>query len=607
MRVAVIVLIIFGLILLVSSNGIANKSKINFKFIGQRISDIISVSVPVGSQRVAVFILSNDYGIQEASTKVIKSVSQRKNKPMRAVFIGTKPFNFPNKQDRFKATFNLIFTNDLSLREFSPFLTGNSPYKLFNHKVETIFLVIENEPLRLQLLENVMKYLLYMNLLNFILIHIDLNSQQVRSFNHFPFSTGSKIMEIDIINKKFTEADLDRDSNINGHVINLVQYDDPPKTLAIPTDSLRGYEGMLMRVVMEKMNATPHVHRLPCSDQFVKLSTLQLTNASGDLTVNTQFILSSTYENSSIDFLYPQILDSLNLLVHLKINNRWNYVSVFKPFQVEIWIALIGSLLIVTIIWYIIKVVVFKESITLGHVAMSVVGLLVQPIQSNTERFLVTGYIMFMFIIMSGYQTVLISILTSPSSNTYLTLSEVNTSSQIDIVMPAKYELSKEFIKEYLQKIISNKFKVVRMNFWDLSKIERNENHVYLVHVRDGGHFTRTVANRDQNGQLMFKMLPEGLWHSMDTYAMKKNFVLEKRITNLVEGIRQARLLERYIPEALFEARQLGILSMEPKGIFDKPKVVTFESLKSAFTVLLVGYILSFTAFICEIRNPSDL
>lgn len=586
--------------------GLTKPSKINFEEVGNKISNIISINVPYGSQRVGIVMLSKEANVKESATKVIKSVSTGINGQLRLVLLRTAPFYKRQKVSRAKATFNLVITDNLDLHSFFPFLNRESPFRIFYPKVETLILVIEHVPIRMQLLKVVFNQLLQNSLLNVIIAHINMESGSIRTFNHFPYSVSSKIKEYDLLTKQFVGADFNRDSNLNGHLINLVQYDDPPKTLAVPTDPLRGYEGMLMRVVMDKINATPNVIRLPCSDQFVKLSTLQLTNGSGELTVNTQFILSGIYDNSSIDFLYPQILDSYNLLVHVKTNNRWNYMSVFKPFQFEIWAALFVVLMLVTFIWYIIRAWVFKKNCKFADIAMSVGGLLTQPIQSNAERCLFTAYIMFIFIIMNGYQTVLISIMTSPETNSHMTLPEINATSDVEIVMPAKYELSKEFIEKYLQNIVNNKFKVVRMNFWDLGEIERNENHVYLVHVRDGGHFSSTVANRDQNGQLMFKMLPEGLWYSMDTYAMKKNFVLEKRITTLVEGIRQAKLLDRYIPEALFEARQLGILSREQKDGSNKPKVVTFESLKSAFAVLLVGYLISILAFIYEVRNPIE-
>lgn len=590
-----------------SSNSVWERfgiTSIDFKRIGIKISKMINVSTPFGAQNTAVYILSRNHEAQEAGNDLIEATMGCRRNYYRPIVVGSASMKSKQRNQRFKTLFNIVVVDNLSLDQFFPIADNQSPDTIFTSKVDTVFVVLQPHEVDLSEIDSIFKKLLNRNLMNSIIVHCNIQNGKIESFNHQPFSTGPRNLRFDIFNIEFNSIFLDRDSNINGYPLRFVQYDDPPKSFVTTTDPLRGYEGMLMRILVEKMNATPLVTRLPCTERFVQLSTSELCNGTGDITVNTQFLLNGDFENPSIDFINPQITDSLNLLVHLQTSRSWGYLSVLKPYQWQVWCCLILALVIFASAWYLVKVKILKQSIKFAKIALSVGGLLTQPIQSTTERLLFAGYVLFVFIIMNGYQTVLISIFTSPSVNTFLTLKQVNESAGIEIVLPAKYELSSELTEHYLRKIVQNDFKIVRMNFWDLGKIEHNDNHVYLVHVRDGTHFTSSVANRDYNGAMMFKLLPEGLWYSMDTYATKKNFIFERRITDIVERIRQARLRDVFIPQALFEARQLGMLSKEQKGAQDKPTMVTFESLKSAFVLLLVGYVISLLAFICEVFNP---
>lgn len=178
-----------------------------------------------------------------------------------------------------------------------------------------------------------------------------------------------------------------------------------------------------------------------------------------------------------------------------------------------------------------------------------------------------------------------------------MTLAEVNASLQTDIIIPAV--MSKHPGADYLRGGLRNDFKIVDMNVWDLGKIQQNESQVYLVPTFDARFLMKSVANRDHK----WSFLKEGLVYSIDTYAAKRNFVFERRISSIIERIRQSRLLERYHTISFFEARQQGFLSKEQNRGVDKVKVVTFESLRSAFTVLGVGYVFAFLAFIFELNQ----
>lgn len=95
----------------------------------------------------------------------------------------------------------------------------------------------------------------------------------------------------------------------------------------------------------------------------------------------------------------------------------------------------------------------------------------------------------------------------------------------------------------------------------------------------------------------------------MDTYATRKNFIFEKRITDITERIRQARMMDIFVPHALFDARQQGMLSKEQKDTQDKQAMVTFDSLKSAYGLLwpmvIAGYVISMLVFVLELRHPT--
>lgn len=139
------------------------------------------------------------------------------------------------------------------------------------------------------------------------------------------------------------------------------------------------------------------------------------------MTVNTQLFLSRDLSNATINFVYPQILESLNLLVPMKSKGQIGYDSIFQPFQLKVWLYLLLSVFVFTCVWYVFKRKLLKNQARFSDMIISVChlqisGLLTQPITTIAERFLFIGYILFAFVILSGYQTVLISILTSPES-----------------------------------------------------------------------------------------------------------------------------------------------------------------------------------------------
>lgn len=94
----------------------------------------------------------------------------------------------------------------------------------------------------------------------------------------------------------------------------------------------------------KNLNATPKVKRLSCTDRFTVSSAIKLYNGSGDISINSQMFLSRDYSNSTFDYIYPQTLESLNLLVPLQIASSWGYLYVFRPFKLEIWIVLLLTL-----------------------------------------------------------------------------------------------------------------------------------------------------------------------------------------------------------------------------------------------------------------------
>lgn len=110
-----------------------------------------------------------------------------------------------------------------------------------------------------------------------------------------------------------------------------------------------------------------------------------------------------------------------------------------------------------------------------------VCNLTVQPVQTIPERFLFTGYIIFSFVILSGYQTVLISILRSPDSAPIFSLSDVNSSSKFDIIIPAKYEMSEHLTSDHLRGVMRNAYLITSVNIWDLGKMKKKNTSTWYL------------------------------------------------------------------------------------------------------------------------------
>lgn len=117
----------------------------------------------------------------------------------------------------------------------------------------SVLLLIEFKDINMAELKNALNKLLQGNFLKIIVIHINLSINVVKAFNFFPFNLKQKILEFNLFETKFDESDFDKDSNLNGAPLRLVAYDDPPKSFIKDSDLLRGYEGMIMRLVCTKM------------------------------------------------------------------------------------------------------------------------------------------------------------------------------------------------------------------------------------------------------------------------------------------------------------------------------------------------------------------
>lgn len=584
------------------------------KKIGGKLSELIQVDLPFGVQRMVVYTLSDKTEVQDISNDIIRGILSDDLGNIRSVYVAAKSLQLESIKKPCRSRFNVIITDNLRLEFFFKTIEGQSPMRIFSSKAITVFIVVESKPVNSNQLNEIFHKILSFNVLNSFIIHINLGKDQftVRSFNFFPFATvsqRSKILEFSILDIEFNTSHIDKDSNLNGHRLKLVQYDDPPKSFTTLLDPLRGYDGMLMRVVCEKLNATPKVIRLPCTDRFTVSSAIKLHNGTADISVNSQMFLSRDYSNSTFDFIYPQILESLNLLVPTQVASSWGYLSVFRPFRYEIWFVLLLTMVSFTFMWYFIRVKVLKLQSNFSDLILTVwrihvCNLVTQPVRTTSERFLFTGYMLFAFVIMNGYQTILISILSSPDSPPIFSLSDVNASNKFDIIIPAKYEMSEHLTSDHLRGVMRNNYKVTNVNIWDFGGMERNESHTYMVPSVDGTWFRQSVSNRRQDGDLMYNLVEEGVLYSVNTHMTRKSFILEKRISYIVERIRQAKLLDKFVPQSLFEARQHGLLSKEQQAATEQNRRVTMESLKSAFALLILGYAISIAVFVFELRHP---
>lgn len=575
--------------------------------IGLKVSEIINVGVPFGAQRIAIYLLSDRPEVQDIANSVIKVLSKDQ---VRSIFMANKVL-LSNKDicRRCRSRFNIIFLDSFNLENVWDIIETESPLSIFTPKVPVLIISTDASDVNTTKLKENFEKLFDKNLLNIFWIHLNSKDLTVRGFDYNPFDKTGVVTEIPLFSTPFNTSHFEKDQDLRGYPLRFVTYNDPPKSYNTFLNSLKGYEGMFIRLICEKINAKPKVRRLHKRKHLLKESLQLLMDNEADMTVNPLLFLSRDYSNATIDFIYPQVLESLNLLVPAKTNFPWGKKSIFRPFRYEIWIALLVTLILFTCIWFSLNIKQFGRQKTYVVTFFEVLrvftgGLSSHPMHSLSERFLFSGYILFVFLIINGYQTALISILTSPEPKSYFTLAEVNSSTDIHFILQSKYEVSRHLTTEYLQQVMNNHFEVENVNLWDMSNLEHNHSHAYLAPKRDAEFLVNSVANRDHNGAMVFHLLPQGLLYSIETYAVKKNFVLEKKISSIVERVRQTGLFEWFQTVSFFEARQLGLLSKEQLDGYEKVRVVTFDSLKSAFVLLVVGYVLSIIVFICEILFP---
>lgn len=580
-----------------------------YQKIGSKVVQLIDVGVPFGVQRIAVFIMFKNPDVQEAANVVVKKLAKKHDKCM---FVATKILKSSTEQcRRCRSRFNIFFVENTSLDKVWEIIDATSFSSIFTLKFPTIFITIGSVKLNETRIENNFKKLFKKNLLNVFWIFLNTEDISVRSFDFNPFKDGDNLQEFDLFaTNAINHNQFEKDSDVKGYTLRLVTYDDPPKSFSTTSNSLMGYEGLLLRLICEKINATPVIRVSHKRHSLLRESLELLMDNSADMTVNPLMFLSRDYSNSSIDFIYPHVLESINLLVPMKTEFSLSKESIFRPFSLKIWIVLLATIFGFTCLWFILKLKLFREEKTFISTFLEVLrvftgGLTLHPIDSVPERFLFTGYILFVFLIMNGYQTALISILTTPEPKSYWTLADVNNSQDIHIVLQSKYEVQRHLTTKHLNKVLKNRIELEDVNLWDMWNLDHNHSHAYLAPKRDAEFLIKSVANRDLYGSQMYRLLPQGLLYSIETYAIRKNFVLKEKISSIMTRSRQAGLLDWLETVSFFQARQHGLLNnMDQRDGYEQVRVVTFDSLKSAFILLLVGYIISIVVFICEISFP---
>lgn len=418
------------------------------------------------------------------------------------------------------------------------------------------------------------------------------------------YNPFSKIRaEHDFLSSTYDQLFPDLLADLMQFPLRVARFDEPPRSF-LTKAGLAGVDFHVMSEVLARMNASYTVFDTTSSTQRTKMYQA-LEDGTASLTFNSFLYLSINYHNSSSDYIYPITVGSLNLLVPSPCNFH-SHFSLIEPFRPNSLIAIFVIISAFILIWY-------KMKVYLGHSAMKFVDIvfdtyrislgipLFRKITLSAERRLVIGYVLAMFVIMSEYQTVLISMISSQKADSHLTLSYVNESKGMKIVIPRIYDVSTHLRSYYLRGLMNNDIELADVNIWELNRTPPKPDVAYLVPRTVGQEFERSSANFI-HGRRIYDFINHGLLISILANGIERNSIYRQKISMWVQRIREAHLIKHFWLISVFETRKVyGFYVDEDFDVENMHHRVTFESLKPVFSFLLIGGFVATVVFVVEI------
>lgn len=284
------------------------------------------------------------------------------------------------------------------------------------------------------------------------------------------------------------------------------------------------------------------------------------------------------------------------------------YTNLIHPFNMRFWIILIIVFLIYTLLWFGLVNCLTRRSIEYRDLLLDTLRLqlnapLHRSIQQISEKFFVIGFILYSFIILNSYQSVMISFLMSPRYKPNLnTLTAINESG-------IKILTSKEYL-DIIQRLnvaefLSNEFIESNSSIWDVQPSQIGD-FGFLTNLLEARLFIRTNINF-ADGYPLLHLVEESIYFSTAHFFLADGNPLHEIINDLLNrfwayGIKSSLNPNQFNRDS---RKDIKLLNIKYNKVIKKQSVGTrgMLEIRIALGLLGGGWAVSFCVFLIELAQ----
>jgi hypothetical protein len=405
----------------------------------------------------------------------------------------------------------------------------------------------------------------------------------------------------------FQDIFYNKYANLYGKTLQITQFNDPLRSFVHNETYISGTDGKALALLCKKLNATYRVVGPKGSEKLAYRNVVfDVFNGSADMNFNKRAFYSSNYLNSSIIPVYPYEIDGVVILVP-KAGPYPPFYNLLLPIESTSRFILMAVFLVMAIVWFVFLYFYGQTQPRISDVLLDTLRLqlatsLSRNVANFHERMLICGFMVYGFIVISGYQTILISVLMSPRSQPDLqTLAEVNAT-KMDLHIPNWIDRLRGSSVDI--PLINRVFET-NLTMWELRNSRLSGTDFgYMTTDQVALFFLNTTANI-QNGRPLMHMIEERIFLAPSTYLLKRSSPYETIISSWISWFREAGLYQKFHSDSFTEAKREKRLEAEETNmmatlVFDKMSV-DFTEILPAFMLLGFGCTVASLVFVGEV------
>ncbi|GFY73137.1 lig_chan-Glu_bd domain-containing protein [Trichonephila inaurata madagascariensis] len=371
--------------------------------------------------------------------------------------------------------------------------------------------------------------------------------------------------------------------------------------------NISGIEGRFLEIIMTKLNQSYEII-IPKDGEFGRELTFgnwtgvigMLHRGEADMAVANLGIYENRYRTVDFGFPYMTVGAAFGIL---KQSKEWKIFTFLRLFDFSIWMSILSSFLISTIIIY----AILKDTETIFNVLFTLFGnMLRQPLDLHADmnkwKFVIGSWLVFAVIMSSIHSGTLLSFLALPSEpktvETFEELSEAVArgthrvySMKGDIVIP--------FLMNSTDTTLQLMGKKMKQNNWLMSAEEMTKDPLKNEYsaVIAGNYLFQLLYGYGEKKSKVY--ISEHMAFTANVaLAFRKGFSCISKLNEIVGRIMGSGIYNKLLQDESFKC---WLLQSQNKTTIEETHSLSVKDLSDAFILLLIGLSMSLLVFLGEI------